>query len=235
MAERFIAEATNQLGGVYDQQITQLESQVPAIQSLYNTLVQGLQQQNTQQLNTGVQNIVEDASARGVLRSTLPVDARQTLTAQLGAALNEGLGKLNLSQLQEVGQIQQQVGGLRTQRAGAITDLARALETQDLARQELAFKQEQANRDYQLRQRELSMASRSGGGGRAPTQFEITQQAAGALARELRGVAGRDGYVSPQNYAAARQEWTAAGFSAKQFEDYFSSFKNPQNKNYKFY
>lgn len=236
----FYQQAEQQLAPVYDQQINQLQGQVPAIQNLYNTLTQALQQQNQMQLQSGVQNIVEDASARGVLRSTLPVDARQALTAQLGAALNQSLGQLGLQQGQDVSRIQEQVGGLRVSRAGAIAELARSLEGQDLERQKLELQRQQAEREYQLKQQELqiarSQAARSGGGSsRAPTQFEMTQQAASALSRELRAVAGRDGYVSPQDYAAARQEWTSAGFSAKQFEDYFSGFKNPQNKNYKYF
>lgn len=211
---------------------------MPAIQQLYQTLTQGLQQQNTQQLNQGVTGIVEDASRRGVLRSTLPVDARTSLTASLGQALAEGMGKLNLAQLQEVGGIQQQVGGLRTQRAGQIADLARALEAQDLERQKLEMQRIESERNYALQQQQLASSRSSGGGGgggRAPTAAQMTQQAASALAQELRGVAGKDGYVSPQSYAAARQEWIGAGFSSKVFEDYFAGFKNPKNKNYKYY
>lgn len=236
MATRYTAEATKQLAPVYDQQIKAAQAQIPALQQLYQTLTQGLQQQNQQQLVAGTQNIIEDASARGVLRSTLPVDARQALTAQLGSALNQSLGQIGLEQTRGIADINQQVGGLRINRANAVADLARALQTRDLEERQFRLQQLQANREYQLQQQRLAL-ERSSRGGSAPhlTNAQRTQQAVGALAGELKGVAGPDGYVSPQDYAAARREWVGAGFSTKSFEDYFAGFKNPQNNNYQYF
>lgn len=208
--------------------------------------------QNQMSLDSGVQNIVEDASARGVLRSTLPVDARQSLTAQLGVALNEGLGKIGLQRSQDISAVRQQVGSLRIDRAQAISELARALETNDLAKQELALKKLQANREYKLQLQEMALARQElaarssgggggggggysgggggGGGGRSMTNAERLSAAASTLGNEMRKKSGSDGFVSPDTYAAARREWGAAGYV--DFDRYFGGFKNPKNPHY---
>ena len=217
MATRFIQEATNQLAPVFDQQIQAAQSQIPAIQQLYQTLTQGLQQQNQMQLDSGTQNIVEDASARGVLRSTLPVDARQSLTAQLGAALNQSLGQLGLQQTQQIGGIQDKIGSLGVSRATSIADLARSLESQDLERMKLAQDMEIARM-----QAAASRASKSSD----PT---ASQNMAEALAAKT----GDDGFVSPGTWNSLKNQWVAGGYGdAKQFDSAFSGFKNPRNPNY---
>lgn len=160
MATRFVQQAQQQLNPVYNQQIQGLQSQIPAIQNLYNTLSQSLSQQNQMQLDTGVQNINEDASARGVLRSTLPVDSRQALTAELGAALNTSLGNLGLQQADRISGIQNQIGGLRVDRANAVTSLANQLQSMD-----------QAERQFQMEQQLARQAAalKTSGGGAKPT------------------------------------------------------------------
>lgn len=230
MATRFQEQATQQLSPVYQQQETAIQSQLPAIQNLYKTLIEGLQGQYNQNLQTGTQEIVEDASARGVLRSTLPVDARQALTASLGQALMAGRAQLGSQQAQDVAGINEKLGGLRVQKAGAIADLARSLESQDLEAQKFAYQQR-----LDAQQLALARQKAASSGGRTITAAQNTQLAVSALAKELRSVAGRDGYVSPQDYAAGRREWVAAGFSSKTYDDYFSGYKNPQNQNYKYF
>lgn len=229
MATRFIEEATSQLAPVYQQQQDAISAQVPAIQNLYNTLLTGLEGQR----QTETQNILESASSRGVLRSSLPVD----LQTALGSALLQERGKLESQRAGEIAGVNEKLGGLGVNRANAIADLARSLESQDIEQQKLAMARIQADRDYQIQQAQLAVSRSKGGGGtaRAPTQAQIMQSAASALANELRGVAGADGYVSPQDYAAGRQEWMAAGFSAKSYDSQFSGFKNPQNKNYQYF
>lgn len=55
----------------------------------------------------------------------------------------------------------------------------------------------------------------------------LRQAATSAISGALMQVRGRDGYVSPQDYLAARQDWMSQGFSAKDFDAYFSGFRNP--------
>lgn len=258
MATRFTEEATAQLAPVYDQQSQAISSQVPAIQNLYQTLIQGLQQQGQQQLTAGVAGINEDASRRGILRSSLPTDARQSLQGQISQALLQSQGQLGAQQAGDIANVNEKLGTLGVQRAGAITDLSRSLETRDLEERQFQFNiqqakeqaerqriqdefnRQQAERSYQIEQQKLEQqkiatAKSSAPSAKAPTQAQSTQMAASALARELKGVAGRDGYVSPQDYAAGRREWVGAGFSSKTYDDYFSGYKNPQNNNYQYF
>lgn len=214
MATRYIDQANQQLAPVYDQQIRQLEKQVPAIQNLYASLTEGLQTQNQQQIAAGTQNIVEDASARGVLRSTLPVDARQALIGQLGVALNQGLGQLGLQRVQDIGAVRSQIGSLGTQKAKDIADLARALESQDIQQQELALKRLQADRDYQLSQQQIARS----GGGAAPA---FNPAIAAGIDQTLSRLVGKDGKVSPNNYNQAKVLWASQGGNPDQFNKIF--------------
>lgn len=128
MAQRFYQEAEQQVAPIYDEQIRQQEAQIPSIEKLYDSLGTSLRGEYETNLNRGVQNILEDASARGVLRSTLPVDTRTQLTGDLQSALTKGLADIGRQRLSDISGIQNRVGELRTSRLSAITSLADALQ-----------------------------------------------------------------------------------------------------------
>lgn len=223
-AQVYYDQAAAQLNPGYDQQQTAIQSQIPAIQNLYSSLNQGLDSS----ARTESQNILEGASARGVLRSSLPTDL-QTSLAQ--TTLQEK-GKLAVQQAQDISGVNEKLGTLNINRVQSINDLAHALQAGDLSEREFQFKVEEANRNFELEKQKLAVAA-SSGSTKEPSQFATTMGAANALAAELRGVAGKDGYVSPQDYAAAAREWGSAGFG--DFDKYFTGFKNPQNKAYQYY
>lgn len=151
MAQRFVDEATAQVAPIYQQQEQALQSQIPAIQQLYQTLFQGLEGQRA----TETQNILESAGARGVLRSSMPVD----LQTQLGTALLAERSKLGAQQAQEIAGVNMKIGELGTQRLGAINQLADTLYNRDLTERKFQMDQEQA------RQQTASARASSGGGG----------------------------------------------------------------------
>lgn len=235
--------ATQQLAPVYAQQEQAISSQVPAIQNLYNTLIQGLEQSSAQQLESGVSGIVEDASRRGVLRSTLPVDARQNLQTQLSQALLQGRGQLESQRMGDIAGINEKLGGLRVQRAGNIADLARALESNALEKRRFAFQKAestrnfrlqrlQANRDYQLKQQQLAQSRSSGGGGstRATPQWALTQQAFGAVDSYWKP--GTDGFVNPAQWNKLRSQWRSAGLKVSDFDNQYADLINPAHFQY---
>jgi hypothetical protein len=152
MASRFVQQATKQVDPIYTQQIKQAQGQIPSIQKLYDSLGASLTAQNNQQLATGVQSIMEDASRRGVLRSTLPVDTRTQLQGELGAALTQGLANIGLQRGQAVQGIYDRVGQLQTNRLSAITGMADTLQQADLR-----------ERDFQ-RQLQADRAARASSG-----------------------------------------------------------------------
>lgn len=101
-----------------------------------------------------MQAISEDASRRGVLRSTLPVDAQQDLQGQIGAALAQSQGQLGLQQGEAVSGLQSQIGQLGIDRVGAVNSLANTLNKQDLSRQQFSYqKQRDAQEAEMARQR----------------------------------------------------------------------------------
>ena len=224
MATRYIDEATAQVAPIYQQQEQALQSQIPAIQQLYQTLFQGLEGQRA----TETQNILESAGARGVLRSSMTVD----LQTQLGTALLCERSKLGAQQAQEIAGVNMKIGDLGIQRTGAINQLADTLYNRDLTERKFQMEQEQARQQAALAQASARSGG-GGGGGRAASKQEVYSQAAGTLRSQLVAdkLIGRDGYVSPQTYSQMRREWGAAGLV--DFDRYFGGFKNPNNKNYR--
>jgi len=171
---QYIQQAEAQLNPVFDQQTQAIQSQIPSIENLYTTLTQGLQSTYEGNLKSGVQGIVEDASARGVLRSTLPVDARQALTGQLGAALQQSLGELGARKAGDIAGVRSSIADIGVKRATTVADLARALETQDLQRQQLEQQRIQDERTYQLDQQKLALSRQQSNTPSAPSLAEQT-------------------------------------------------------------
>lgn len=239
MATKFVKAATKQLAPVYGAQEKAISSQVPAIQNLYNTLIQGLEQSSAQQLETGVTGIVEDASRRGVLRSTLPVDARQSLQAQLSQALLQGRGQLESQRAGDIAGINERLGSLRIQRTGNIADLARALETRDLEERQFRLQQLQAKRDYELQKQQLAISRSNAARSSSPStrstpQWQVNQGAIAAWQEDMqgdkdlkyKGDQGR-GYLSPESYKSYKKKWVGAGFKANDFDSNFGDYANP--------
>lgn len=142
MATRFVAEATQQYAPAYAQQISGLESQVPAIQQLYSILNQSLLGQQ----QVGNQNILEDASSKGVLRSTIPVDRQ----AGLGQQIIQQQGLNAAQQAKEIGGIRSQVGGLQIEKVNAIAQLANALQQAFSMEEQTNLSRYNSDREYQL-------------------------------------------------------------------------------------
>lgn len=219
MAQRFVEEASAQLAPVYDQQVQTLQSQVPAIQQLYQSLMQGLEAQG----KTQTQGILESSAARGLTRSSIPVDLQTTLAQTLMGEKS----KLGAQQAQDIAGINMKVGDLGIQRAQAIQGLADSLYGRDMKEREFQMQQQAQEREFQMKQAAAAQ-SRKDTSGSNLAQYQ--QQMAQALATRT----GGDGYVSPNSYAQSKQMWTSGGYgNAQQFDAMFAGFRNPKNKNYK--
>lgn len=142
MAIRYVQQAQNQLAPAYAQQIGALQGQIPAIQQLYNSLIQGLQGQQ----QVGNQNILENASARGVLHSTIPVQGQ----VQLGQQILGQQGQYAAQQAKDLGGIYSQIAGINTDQANSVAQLANQLAQTDLNNQQFSYQKQQAARDYAL-------------------------------------------------------------------------------------
>jgi len=227
MAQRFTEQAEAQVNPTFQAQTQALQAQIPDIQKLFAGLSSGLEQQGARQLQTGVRDIVEDASARGVLRSTLPVDARQDFQSQLSGALAESLGRLNLEQGQQIGNVNQQIGDLGRQRLGAVTSLADSLQQQDLRERNFAAEEKARQQDFDLRKQELALRARSSGGEVSRGEVSNRELFASALATGT----GSDGKTDPGTYNTLKNQFVSAGYGTfKEFHDtYFNQFANPDH------
>lgn len=225
MAQRYIQEATSQLAPVYDQQSQAISAQIPAIQQLYETLMGGLQSSYNTQLTSGVQQINEDASARGVLRSTLPNDSRAMLTTQLGQALMEGRGQLAAKQAGEVAGVNEKLGTLGIQKAGAIADLARSLEDQDLDRQKFEWQKNMDQQQLTIEQQKLAISRQTAA--QNAIQKGAPPKLVGDLYTNMNAKKGKDGFVAPETYAAHRNYWVKAGGLPSEFDETYGNFVNP--------
>lgn len=62
---------------------------------------------------------------------------------------------------------------------------------------------------------------------------DVTESEAVSMMNEqIKEVVGSDGFVSPDDYTAARNAWIAQGFSPTVFDTKFKGFRNPNNPNY---
>lgn len=194
-------------------------AQIPAIQQLYSTLMQGLESSGKAQN----QQILESAGSRGLTRSSIPVD----LQTGLAQSLTQERGKLGAQQAGDIANIQGKMGDLNIQRAQAIQSLADSLQGRDLKERDFQMQQQANERDFQMKQ---AAAAQSRKDSSSSSLAQYQQMMAQALATRT----GGDGYVSPSSYAQSKQMWTSGGYgNPQQFDAMFAGFRNPKNKNYK--
>lgn len=150
MATRFVQQAQSQLDPLFKQQSAAVQQQIPAIEQLYQSLTQGLEAQG----RVEGQNILESASARGVLRSSLPVDTQTSL----GQSLLQARGQLGSEQAREVAGVRKSLADIGLQRTQSISSLADLLQTRSLREREFKLQQMQADRQFQLEKQKIALA-----------------------------------------------------------------------------
>lgn len=70
-------------------------------------------------------------------------------------------------------------------------------------------------------------AARISASNKQPSQTQMIGGLTSQIMGALNQTKGRDGYVSPQSYGAARNDWIGQGQSSKLFDDIFSGLRNP--------
>jgi hypothetical protein len=229
-----VGTATKQLQPVFNQAQQTLQGQVPAIQNLYQALIQGLQAQGAAQ----TQNVVQSAEMRGVGRAGLEGDVQ----AQLGQELALQGGQLGFQQAQDVAGARQRVGQLNTERVGRVNDLAQSLQDTRLGEKTAKIERKKADRAYELdlqkaeRTFELSKiafaraqaekAARASS--RQKDESLATSQA--LLAVDSLWKPGADGYVNPKQWNEIRQAFMEAGYSGGSFDSEFGALINPAHQ-----
>lgn len=186
-----------------------------------------------------------DPSVTGRTTGTFTTEGqRQALVAKEQAPI---LGSLNKQQ----GALTSEQGDL-TQKQSLASQMASALLSDDKQAYQRLLDQYNASTaqdsaDEQKRQYEASQAEQR-------RQFDVTTAANAKAAAQksaattksggqgliisqlgsaLTNAAGRDGYVSPQTYAAAKRDWISQGYGSSAFDAAFAAFRNPYTEDKK--
>lgn len=145
MALSFARQAQNTFNPVFAQKTKALQAQIPAIQQLYNALSMGLNREAA----AGTQNILENASGRGLLYSTIPVDAQTSLAQDT----LQKQGQLGAEQAKDMAGVQSDIADTGISQASAISGLINALRGQDLQQRQYNWDRAVDNRGYNLDRR----------------------------------------------------------------------------------
>ena len=228
---------------IYSPALQAIQAQTPQIQQLYQTLVQGLQQQSMAQQ----QNVVNSAQQRGLTAPTLGTQ----VAGAYGQDLNLINAQMNAQRATDVAGINQQVGKTNVAKAGTVNDLAQSLLKQTQENQQNAYQMTDIERKAQLEQQQNQQNFEI-----QKTRYEVAEAkraaAAAAAAREsaldaaskldtgefmsiteaqMKRYAGPDGNVSPETYQQARDLWARKGLPVSEFDNQYYEMINKQHMN----
>lgn len=204
--------------------MTQLDQyykpQVDAAQNQLNQLpaYQAAQQAGLDQAKTNAfGDITAGANAKGVLYSGIPIGEQAKYVGEKYLPAVAGL-KQNIAD--KTFNLQDSIAKIRQSQAQQAYSTRQSQLQQE---QSYALAQQKLNNQQQVAASRVSSAAP-----KAPSQQSI----AGQIRSGLNTVRGRDGYVAPQDYAKAYQDWVQSGFTPASFNSTFKDLKNPQNGYY---
>lgn len=219
---------------IYNPALQAINAQTPQIQQLYQTLVQGLQQQSMAQQ----QNVVTSAQQRGL---TAP-----TLGTQVAGAYGQDLNLINAQLMAQKGQtvagIGQEAGKANVGRANAVNELSQSLLKQNMENQQNQYQMTDIERKAQLEQQQNQQqfdiqkaryetaqreaAARAAQAAREAASSLSTKDFESRVEATLLAVRGGDGKVSPSDYVEMKQLWADNGLSPAAFDKKFDGFVN---------
>lgn len=201
------------LGGIYDPQVNQVNSQIAQLAPQQAAQQAGLDQAKV----NAFKDITNQSNSRGVLFSGIPIDQQATYTGT--------------KYLPAVANLQTSFNNTKNTLLGQINTLQGNRQRE--AQQTVAAQQKaEADAAYRNAQLGLSYARLAKSGGSGAAKAITQQQAVSGINQGLQSVRGRDGYVSPQDYAKAYKDWVTAGFSGNTFNNQFKTYRNPKNSYY---
>lgn len=221
-------QAQSQLGAVYNPIVQGIQQQIPAIQQLYGSLLQGLQDQAALQ----TQNVVSSAQQRGVMRGALQADTSAALADTLGQQTTQ----LNLQQAGDIAGLQGTVGQANLSRVNAAQTLADTLLNQDLEARKNKLAMQDLTRKYKLdslnAQRDFSVKEAAYAKAQAERASSGTSLTSSQALEAIRSLwkPGADGYVNPEQWNRYRKAFIDAGYSAASFNAAFKDLVNPAHQ-----
>lgn len=231
-------QANQALSPVFAQANQAIQAQTPAIQNLYQSLIQGLQAQQAGQ----VQNVVQSAEARGVGRAGLAGDVQ----AQLGQELALQSGVLGLQEAQDLSGAGQAAGKLSTERGTRVVDLATSLQDAALGEKEAKIKRQQierqfkldarqAERDFKVREtayakQQAEEAARTRAAAKEASQEDVLGALYSGINDPKNKILGKDGKMSPNTWNTMLDAWRREGGSVGTFVSSFKDFVNYEHQ-----
>lgn len=237
MATRFIQQADKSIAPVGNQAIQGANQQVDATQMLFQALFGGLQQQQ----GLEIQNVLDSAAQRGVMRGGLEADVR----GQLQPTLDLAQAQLNLGRAENVASLRQAAGQAMVDRANAGVELGGSLQSGNIQNQEAAMRANTSRAEFDMQMQGLERADQikqevyrqqqaraaaAAAKAAAAEQAQADREFRGMLnddaAQLLREAAGSDGKVSPDDYNRIMKLYQAVGGNPNDYNKAFEGFIN---------
>lgn len=221
-----ILQSQNQAMGVNaaQQTVTGLRGAIDNTTKLLNSVAPSVMGRTASSLVTNAQASRQIANEEAPISKTL---------GEEGTQYNEANQDLNTKQQQAKDAAQ----GIYQGQQDKLSYLQKIYDTlygqeQDAAKaQQAAAAAAEQRREFDVGEANKMSAARlsaSSGSNAAPSRSQIT----GAIQQGLASVVGRDGYVSPQDYANGLKQWLANGLPRADYNKQFKSYRDPKNGYY---
>jgi hypothetical protein len=208
-------QAYGSLGAVYDPQVKSVQSQIDQLPGQEQATLSSLDQAKA----NAFRDIANSANSKGMLFSGFTPDQEATYTGEkylpAYAAAKAATVNARTSLTDKINQIQ----SARAKDALGIVSSAQSTASTNA---------------YKNAQLQLSAARLANSQAKTAAKLPSQQEVSSAIRSGLATVRGKDGYVAPQDYARAYQDWTQAGFDGSQFDKYFGDLMNPKNHYYQY-
>lgn len=203
-------QAYDSLGSTYDPQTTLVNNEISALPGQQQSQLSALDQAKVNAFS----DINTDANTKGVLFSGFSPTEQ---ASYVGTKYLPAVANLQTSFTNQQNTLQGQLNTLNAQR---ISDANSAVSSAQKAASTAAYKNA-----------ELAISASKTGSSAAPKALTSAQIIAG-INQGLSSVKGKDGYVSPQDYASAYSDWLQSGHSGSSFDNTFGQYMNPTNNYY---
>ena len=126
--------------------------------------------------------------------------------------------------------------GFETSNVARQTGLAESAADRRFQQEQADISQQQFGQTFGESQRQfdanlsLSQQQESRLGGDSGNTDDLVEEGTRGIDSFFDGVKGRDGYVSPSDYAQARSQWVRNGLKASDFDARFGKWRNPNDK-----
>jgi hypothetical protein len=227
-------QANQELAAIYNPAIQGIQSQAPAVQNLYQTLMTGLAAQTAQQN----QALAQSAQARGVAGGMI----NQNVSGMLNEALALEQARLGAQRASDVAGIQGQVAQAGVQRAQAAGQLAGTINTQNIEARQNQYKMADIERTAQMEQlqnqRSFEIQRAQYERAQAEASRARAEQAASQAAEmdiedflsrtdaSFTQLAGGDGKVSPKTFQEGLQLWRSKGLPEAEYYNRYNGYIN---------